>query len=212
MNLTRLGAAAIAAGGLVLSGCATGGSGAGESLDVAELERLYRARSDSALARFTEADVRFVTGMITHHGQAIEMAEMAPDRAESGSVHTLAARILNAQRDEIALMERWLQDRGQAMPAHDAMDHAGHLPGMLSDADLEDLRRASGPAFDRLFLTYMIRHHRGAVAMVEELLAADAAVQGPATFKLASDIHVDQSTEIARMERMLDTLNGGGAG
>ena len=165
MNLLRLGVAALAAG--VLGGCASGGSGSGDGADFAELERLYRARTDSALARFSQADVAFVTGMIGHHGQAIEMAEMVPDRAESGSVRTLAARIINAQRDEISLMERWLEDRGQPLPAHDAMDHAGHLPGMLSAADLAALRGASGAEFDRLFLTDMIRHHQGAIAMVE---------------------------------------------
>jgi uncharacterized protein (DUF305 family) len=209
MTLLRLGIAALAAG--VLGACASGGFGRGSGGDLAELERLYRARTDSALARFSEADVAFVSGMIAHHGQALEMAEMAPDRAESESIRTLAARIINAQRDEIALMERWLEDRGQPLPANDEMDHSGHRPGMLSPSDLAALRDASGAAFDRLFLTSMIRHHRGAIAMVETLLAADEAVQDPATFKLASDIHVDQSTEIARMQRMLDTLKGGGA-
>jgi uncharacterized protein (DUF305 family) len=209
MNLLRLGIAALAVG--ALGACASGRASRGDGADLAELERLYRARSDSALARFSEADVAFVTGMIAHHGQAIDMAEMAPDRAASDPVRTLAARIINAQRDEIALMERWLEDRGRALPAHDAMDHSEHLPGMLSAADLAALRDASGSEFDRLFLADMIRHHQGAIAMVETLLAADEAVQDPATFKLASDIHADQTTEIARMQRVLDTLNGGGA-
>jgi uncharacterized protein (DUF305 family) len=198
----------------VAASCATGGARTGQSSDAEELERLYRARTDSALTRFSEADVQFVTGMIAHHGQAIDMASLTPERAQGGDIRTLSARIINAQRDEIALMERWLRDRGQALPAAGAHEHEGHLPGMLTAAELDELRGSSGASFDRLFLTYMIRHHQGAVAMVESLLAAEQAVQDPATFKLASDIHVDQSTEIARMERMLADLtapptNGG---
>jgi uncharacterized protein (DUF305 family) len=216
MTLTRL--AAIACAASLLASCASGGPRTGEVADADALERLYRARTDSALARFSPADVQFVTNMIAHHGQAIEMATLVPDRTANASLRTLAARIINAQNDEIALMERWLRDRGQAVPGPAAHDHAEHvdMPGMITPAELAELRAASGGAFDRLFLTSMIRHHRGALTMVEELLAAEAAVQEPATFKLASDIHVDQATEIARMEQMLATLgatlNGGGAG
>jgi uncharacterized protein (DUF305 family) len=139
-----------------------------------------------------------------------------PDRTENASLRTLAARIVNAQNDEIDLMERWLRDRGQAVPDPAAHEHTEHMPGMITPAELEELGASSGAAFDRLFLTYMIRHHRGAIEMVQELLAAEAAVQAAATFDLASDIHVDQATEVARMEQMLATLNttsnGGGAG
>jgi len=188
-------------------GCATGGSPS-----AGELEALYLARTDSARMRFTAADVAFVTGMLAHHAQAIEMAGLAPIRAESSALRTLAARIINAQADEIALMELWLRDRGQPVPERGAEAHAAHLPGMLTAAELEELERSTGRTFDRLFLTYMIRHHEGAVAMVEELLAAERSVQDPATFELASDIHVDQSTEITRMQQLLTVLPTGGAG
>ena len=175
-----------------------------------ELEALYRARTDSARARFSAADVDFVVGMIAHHAQAIEMAELAPSREPSEAIRTLAARIINAQRDEIAWMQLWLRDRDQPTPEPGADgDHAGHLPGMLTEAQLDELARARGPDFDRLFLTDMIQHHRGAIAMVLDLLDTDGAVQDPATFKLASDIHVDQTTEIARMEQMLDAMPSG---
>ena len=190
--------------------CASGGGGTGQGTDLEALEELYRARTDSAQMRFSEADVRFVTAMIEHHGQAIEMAELAPDRTDDRSIRTLAGRIINAQRDEIDIMERWLRDRGQALPRAGA--HAEHMPGMLSAAEIDELRGSTGAAFDRLFLTFMIRHHQGALTMVEELLAAEAAVQHPATFKLASDIHVDQATEIARMEGMLATLTDAARG
>ncbi|HEX9709302.1 MAG TPA: DUF305 domain-containing protein [Candidatus Thermoplasmatota archaeon] len=166
--------------------------------------------------RFTPADVRFVTGMIGHHAQALVMAGLAPSHGASASLRTLAARIINAQRDEIALMEQWLRDRGQPVPrvrvegtelvVHGA-EHALHMPGMLTPEQLRELDMARDAEFDRLFLTYMIQHHRGAVTMVEELFATDGAAQDEAVFKLASDVQVDQTTEISRMELMLAALS-----
>ena len=198
---------------LVVAWIATGCAGAStrrpeaaapERADPAELEALYLARTDSARMRFSAADVEFVSGMIAHHAQAIEMAALAPDRAASTAVTTLSARIINAQRDEIAWMQLWLRDRDQAVPSAPSMSgHAGHLPGMLTPAQLAELANVWGFDFDRLFMTSMIQHHRGAIAMVQDLIATDGAIQDPATFKLASDIHVDQTTEIARMEQML---------
>lgn len=196
----------------IASGCANAQPRAGEPERAAppDLEALYRARTDSARMRFSPSDVAFVTGMVAHHAQAIEMAELVPSRGPSAAIGTLAARIINAQRDEIAWMQLWLRDRNQPVPeARAGSGHAGHLPGMLTPEQLADLASVRGPDLDRLFLTYMIQHHRGAVAMVLDLLDTDGAVQDPATFKLASDIHVDQTTEIARMERMLATMPPG---
>jgi len=173
----------------------------------AELEAVYRARRDSARMAFTAADVRFMTDMIAHHGQALVMAGLAPTHGASPGVRTLAARIVNAQRDEIAAMQRWLGDRGQPVPeAHAGGHHARHMPGMLTDDQLRELDRARDAAFDRAFLTFMIQHHGGAVTMVDALFATDGAAQDDAVFKLASDIQVDQRTEIARMRIMLDTM------
>jgi Uncharacterized protein conserved in bacteria len=92
---------------------------------------------------------------------------------------------------------------------HDGMDHSMHMDhsdmvGMLSLEQLAELRDAQGPLFDELFLEYMIQHHTGAVVMVEELFSYDGAAQGVSTYKLASDIQVDQRTEIARMQQMLN--------
>ncbi|HET6343110.1 MAG TPA: DUF305 domain-containing protein [Gemmatimonadota bacterium] len=199
----------------------------------AELEAIYKARTDSARMRFNEADVRFMTDMIHHHAQALVMAGFAPTHGASPTIQTLAARIVNAQEDEIATMKRWLEDRGQPVPEahlelpnltiyipeHDSTRAAGHapgvaheaahvvqqMPGMLTPAQMAELDRARGPEFDRLFLTYMIQHHQGAVTMVDELFATDGAAQDPLTFKLASDVQVDQRTEIDRMEKMLST-------
>ncbi|MEM6328381.1 MAG: DUF305 domain-containing protein, partial [Bacteroidota bacterium] len=86
-----------------------------------------------------------------------------------------------------------------------AHDHSG-MPGMLTDAQLREMDAARGVEFDRLFLAYMIQHHQGAVTMVDDLFAQDGAAQDDASFKLASDINVDQQTEIARMQRMLDAI------
>jgi uncharacterized protein (DUF305 family) len=186
----------------------------------AEIEALYRARMDSARMRFTEADVRFMTGMIGHHAQALVMADLAPTHGASPSVQTLAARIINAQKDEIALLQEWLRDRGRAVPevhimgttvmVHGGGDHDMHMPGMLTPEQMLELDQATGPAFDRLFLSLMIQHHRGAVTMVHDLFGTDGAAQDETVFKLASDIQVDQTTEIARMELMLSTLPANG--
>jgi uncharacterized protein (DUF305 family) len=179
----------------------------------AELEALYRARADSALLRFTEADAAFMTQMIGHHAQALVMAGFAPTRAASPSIRTLAARVTNAQQDEIATMQRWLGARGRPVPVVNATTgatsttahtHAG--PGMLTPDELQRLERAGGADFDRLFLTLMIRHHEGAISMVHDLFAIDGAASDPTVFKIASDIQVDQRTEVARMQRMLDEM------
>ncbi len=203
------------------------------SLSNAEIEALYWARQDSARMRFTEADVAFVTGMISHHAQALIMSELAPSHGASPSVETLAARIINAQQDEIALMQRWLADRGQPVPqvkidglkltiemrapagddGHDAhmahgadAAHEHHMTGMMTQDQLEELAGAFGSEFDRLFLTYMIGHHAGAVTMVDDLFSVDGAGQDGAVFKLASDVQVDQITEIERMTQMLAAM------
>ena len=207
---------------VLLAGCATQ-SGAtrlerpATDERTAELEALYQARQDSALLSVSEADVDFMTGMIAHHAQALVMSGFAPGNGASPSIQTLAARIINAQKDEIFNMQTWLRDRGRPVPevAEDgrmAMDHSGHgghdmhMAGMLTDTQLSELEASQGPDFDRLFLTYMIQHHQGAVTMVHDLFAIDGAAQDDLVFKMASDIQVDQITEIARMELMLEGL------
>lgn len=183
----------------------------------AELEALYRARQDSARMRVHAADVRFMTGMIAHHAQALVMAALAPSNGASPAVQTLSARIINAQQDEIATMQAWLRDRGQPVPEvhidglrvviQGVAEHHHRMPGMLTDAELGELSRARGSEFDRLFLAYMIRHHQGAVAMVHELFDTDGAALDDQVFKVASDIQVDQITEIERMKLMLEEGN-----
>jgi len=181
------------------------------------LSAVDQARADGARYPYTTADIRFMSGMIAHHAQAIVMAGWAPSHGASASVRTLCERIINAQQDEIVTMQRWLRDRRQPVPEADTttmamtmpMPGGGHemlMPGMLTDAQMQQLNQARGPEFDRLFLTFMIQHHRGAVSMVRQLFGSYGAAQDEIVFKLASDINVDQTTEIARMERMLAAL------
>lgn len=186
-----------------------------------EIEELYWARQDSARMNFTKADTKFMTGMIAHHAQALIMSRMAPENNASPQLQTLAARIINSQKDEIQSMQKWLSDRGQPVPeveidglklmihglpeGHMKMDHTT-MAGMLSPAQLKEMSEAEGKEFDRLYLTYMIGHHTGAVTMVTKLFNTNAAAQDEAAFKLATDIQVDQRTEIARMQRMLDEM------
>ncbi len=209
---------------LAVTACSgTAGSGTDTApqpaASTAELEAIYRARTDSARMRFTAADVHFMTGMIGHHGQALVMAALAPTHGASPSVQTLSARIINAQQDEIATMQQWLRDRGQPVPeVHitgttmtvEGPEYAMHMPGMLTPDQIRELDEARGREFDRVFLTYMIQHHRGAVTMVDELFGTDGAGLDDVVFKLASDIQVDQLTEIARMELMLEEIADAG--
>lgn len=207
--------------GLVAAAC---GGAAGVRSDAApapapstaKLEAIYWARMDSARMGFTAADVHFMTGMIGHHGQALVMAALAPTHGASPTVQRLCARIINAQKDEIATMQQWLRDREQTVPeVHitgtsmtvDGPEYAMHMPGMLTPEQIRELDEVRDRDFDRLFLTYMIQHHRGAVTMVHELFGTDGAALDDVVFKLASDIQVDQTTEIARMELMLKERN-----
>ncbi len=168
------------------------------------------AGAENTRPRYNEADARFMTGMIAHHAQAIEIARWAPTHGASPSLQIMAERVINAQQDEILLMQMWLRDRG--LPAPDpAAGHTAHvhMPGMLTDEQLKQLDAARGKEFERLFLTFMIQHHRGAVTMVEELFASQGAGLDDTVFKLASDISADQTSEIERMQRMLFTLTTG---
>lgn len=170
---------------------------------------------EAPLLPFSTADVEFMQGMIPHHAQAVVMGRLAETRAGRQDVRVLAQRIVVAQQDEIALMRTWLEDRRQRVPAADAkhhvhmMDGAEHamlMPGMLTDEELARLERSTGAEFDRLFLTYMIRHHEGAVSMVEQLFNSYGAAQDEVVFRFASDVFADQTTEIDRMEKMLESM------
>jgi uncharacterized protein (DUF305 family) len=245
-------------------------------VDRTDLSELFWARQDSAKMQFTQPDVDFMAGMIGHHAQALIMSSMASVNNASPSVVTLTKRIINAQKDEIGIMQRWLHDRNQMVPQvtidglqlfieagsepslvfdsaqvahavkhfnkhgsymdnnhyqmmhgsemnhegmdhgtmeHGTMDHSGmhdhsSMPGMLTQKQLEELALAKGTEFDRLFLTFMIQHHTGAIIMVKDLVETDGAAQEVQIGKLAGEINVDQKTEIERMRLMLMEVVG----
>lgn len=173
------------------------------------------ARADSIRHPYTADDIRFMSQMIGHHAQAIIMSRWAATHGASSSVQTLAARIINAQQDEIRTMQNWLRARHQPVPdpavpmpmmMMDGKEQRMLMPGMLTDKQMKELDEARGTDFDRLFLTGMIQHHGGAISMVNKLFDSYGAGQDETVFKFASDVNVDQTTEIARMQKMLVTV------
>ncbi len=175
------------------------------------------APAEPVRSGYTAGDVQFMTGMIGHHAQAVLIAGWAPTHGASASMRALCERIVVGQNDEIRLMKHWLSVRHETIPE----DHASHdmpgmdmgqmpmMPGMLTREQLAQLDAARGPEFDRLFLTFMIQHHKGALTMVDQLFGTKGAGEEETTFRLASDIYADQSTEIDRMNRMLAALPSG---
>ncbi len=147
-------------------------------------------------------------GMVPHHAQALDMTALVADRTTNRSLRLIAERIEVSQRDEIAWMTGWLRAHGADAPdAHDHTAHAGHdtlMPGMLTADDFARLAAATGPAFDRLFFQFMIRHHQGALVMVTELLATPGAAQEADVYRFVSDVEADQEMEIERMRALLD--------
>ncbi len=158
---------------------------------------------------YTGADVRFMSGMIYHHAQAVLIAGWAPTHGASPAVRTLCERIVAGQTDEIALLSRWLGDRHEVVPHPEpehmmmaGMDSTHMMPGMLTADQLERLDRTRGPDFDHVFLRLMIQHHEGAITMVNQLFAASGGEEEP-VYKIATGVFADQTTEIERMQRIL---------
>ena len=173
-----------------------------QAFDTAELEAI------GGLSH-SEADVRFMRGMIPHHGQALDMTALVPARATTNGFRSMALRMQISQRDEIRLMERWLTEREEDIPPPNAhrMMMAGDMalmPGMLNAGQMEQLASATGQEFERLFLEFMIMHHEGALTMVQTLFNSSGAGQESLIFKFATDVDADQTIEILRMRRMLE--------
>jgi uncharacterized protein (DUF305 family) len=165
---------------------------------------------------YTPADVRFMQGMIAHHAQALTMTALLRDRTTRADMRLLAQRIDVSQQDEIGLMRRWLEKRGEPVPVMPmpGMSMPGMsmsnmmMPGMLTPERLAELAKARGPEFDRLFLQDMIQHHEGALVMVRDLLATNGAAQEGEIFQFSSDINADQRAEIMRMRALLAASPG----
>lgn len=177
--------------------------------------RVALATADSAALAFAPADVEFMQGMIPHHAQAVIMAGWAASHGARADVQRLCLRIMAAQSDEISMMRKWLRERKQDVPDStstkhvmkmDGMAHEMLMPGMLSDDEMAELDKARGANFDRLFLNGMIRHHRGAISMVNTLLTHGNAGHDETVFRFANDVVSDQSAEISVMLRMLETV------
>jgi len=153
--------------------------------------------------KHNEADVEFVQGMIPHHEQALEMAELASKHANSPDVKTIASTINTKQEEEIKTMEtllhEWGVEKEKEMSGSAGMSGGMH-PGMLSDAQLKELEEARGVEFDKLFLKGMVEHHKGAITMAEE---AEHKGENKEVKKLAAEIKRGQEREIEEMEKEL---------
>ena len=175
-----------------------------------------QARVDSIRRPYTEADIEFMSGMIGHHSQAVKMAGWCASHGANKSLQIFCGRIALGQTAEIGLMSDWLKDRNRPVPKPDPrgmpMKMGGQemfmmMPGMLTEEQMAKLDAARGVEFDRLFLTWMIQHHQGAITMVNTLLASPGAAQDEVVFKFSNDVQADQTTEIERMQQMLDALS-----
>jgi uncharacterized protein (DUF305 family) len=175
---------------------------------------LPRPAAAQPAARYVKADAEFLQGMIAHHAQAIEMSVLVAKRTRNGPLNSLAERIIVSQQDEIKLMRRWLLERGAEAPdplakaakpathGHGSTNH-GPVPGMLTAEEMTALAAATGPEFERLYLTGMIKHHEGAITMVAALYQTPGAAQDLEVYTMATGIEADQRAEIARMRALL---------
>lgn len=207
VGLTACGAGRRSGGEVVLAPGA-GVVGAGSRGAIAEAERSARA--------YSPADVEFMQQMIPHHAQAIIMGRWAQTRATRNDIRLLAERIAIAQADEIRTMRKWLAERNQAVPDSmstkhvmtmpGGMTHEMLMPGMLTDEQMAALERARGTSFDRLFLTSMIAHHRGAIGMVEKLLSSSNTGHDETVYRFASDVVAEQTDEVRKMLQILETI------
>ena len=161
--------------------------------------------TDLSNVQVTKADIEFMQGMIHHHLQAIDMTDLLARNTQSEDMRKLGLRMSLSQSDEIKMMRHWLEVRGQIPPG----DHANHMPGapmmpgMLSAEEMTKLAAANGREFDILFLQGMIKHHIGALTMVDGLFKTDGAGQQSEIFAFATDVEADQRADIDRMTGML---------
>ena len=178
--------------------------------------RTLPSSTRAALPPSSPKDIDFMQGMIMHHAQAVEMTALIDSRTENKELRLLGARISHSQAEEIKFMQHWLQARGQStsmpmaamsgmdMPGMDMSKHEMLMPGMLTKAQMEALRKAKGKEFERLFLEGMIQHHGGALTMVKDLFDTAGAGQDAVLFNFATDIDSGQRAEIRIMQGMLE--------
>ncbi|MFJ7166544.1 DUF305 domain-containing protein [Streptomyces globosus] len=212
-SLARRTAAALAAGAaaLALTACGSGGAdadgaAAGHDGHGASSAPSAAPSAPASAAGHNAADVAFAKGMIPHHRQAVEMADLAPSRAASPEVKKLAEEIKKAQDPEIRTLSGWLASWGEQPPAEGPADHSGHgghgggAAGMMTAQEMEGLKSASGKAFDTAFMELMVKHHEGAVAMARTEQTQGASTEAKA---MAQAIITSQTAEIAHMQKLL---------
>ncbi|MFF2846526.1 DUF305 domain-containing protein [Streptomyces sp. NPDC058001] len=205
-TLVRRTSLAVAAGAatVVLAACSGGGGHDMGSMGSSATPSATASATASAKAgAHNAADVSFAQEMIQHHRQAVDMADLADGRAESKEVKDLAVKIKGAQDPEIRTMSGWLTSWGEQVP--EDMSGMGHdmsssMPGMMSDADMDALKKASGAEFDKQFLTLMVKHHEGALEMAKT--EQSKGEYGPA-IRLADDVVKAQAAEIEQMNKLL---------
>lgn len=201
----------VAAGSLFLAACG------GDGDDMSGMDHGSNNSSASATATgqaagsaeqgkdFNDADVTFAQMMIPHHEQALAMAKLADGRASDAEVKDIAQKIENAQDPEIKTMKGWLESWGKPteMESMPGMDHGGSGDGMMSEADMDELKGMKGTEFDKAFAEMMIEHHNGAISMAKDEQKngkfADAK-------KMADDIVKGQSAEVEQLQSILDRL------
>ena len=158
---------------------------------------------------YTDADVKFMQGMIHHHTQALLMVAMIATHQASPELVAMGQKIQLSQSGEIQSMKDWLTARKQDVPMMmpDGSAHTGHgnlapMPGMLTPEQMKALDAARGAKFDELFLTGMIRHHKGALKMVADLREAGGGKE-PNIGDFLNEVDNDQRMEIVRMYGLL---------
>lgn len=156
------------------------------------------------------ADVQFMQHMIIHHAQAVEMTALIESHTQNKELRSLGSRISKSQSDEIDFMKRWLSSRGESvsppmhhMPGMDMSSHQMMMPGMLTEKQMETLKKSRGTEFDHLFLTGMIQHHNGALDMVKDLFDSAGSGQDAELFNFVTDVDSGQRAEIRIMQNML---------
>jgi uncharacterized protein (DUF305 family) len=201
-TITSVIAMAAATGGL-LAGCGTTSTGPAATSPPAT-----SSTASPGQQQHNQADITFLQGMVPHHSQAIAMAQLAPSRAASPQIKALASRIEAEQNPEIQQMNGLLTSWGAPVPATTGgmtgMQHEhGQMPGMMSNAQMQQLTASSGPAFDRMFLQMMITHHQGAIDMSRTELAQGS---NPVARQLAQQIITAQQAEIREMQTLLQQM------
>lgn len=174
-----------------------------------EMTKVLPADTKAVLPAVSPKDIEFMQGMIMHHAQAVEMTAMIATRTKNKDIQLIGERISKSQAEEMAFMKRWLVLRGQSTEM-DHSSHGGHsmlMPGMLTKREMDSLRSSSGPEFDRRFLEGMIKHHEGALEMVDDLHKSPGAAQNAELFSFATDVDTGQRAEIKTMETVLEKLS-----